>query len=278
MPELPEVETLRRELNKLLKLDSKTPVKFTAIEFKRADLRNKIPKAKLINLIGHNLYPIQRRAKYLLFPTSAGTLLNHLGMTGNWRELKDREDFKNHDHAVIEFNNKVKLVYNDPRRFGIIDFVIPQKENESLWLKHLGAEPLSKEFNAEYFFAKIKKRVAPIKNIIMDQKIVVGVGNIYASEVLFKCHIHPLHIANKLSFKKVIMLVDAINTILKKAIDSGGTTIKDFRTVGGEKGYFVQKLKVYGRKGSSCHRCHKPIQAKKISGRSTYWCPYCQKK
>ncbi len=274
MPELPEVETVRKGLNKLLKLNKNSSFKVVKLEFLRLNLRNKMPKAKLRRLEGQILQPIVRRAKYLLFPTNKGILLNHLGMTGYWR-LFDGE--QKHDHFKIHLSGGQVLVYNDPRRFGVIDFVDVNKESQSMWLKHLGPEPLLKSFNANYLFESIKLRKAPIKNLIMDQKIVVGVGNIYASEALFLSKVNPMHPGGKLSKKRCAKLVESIKNILEQALKAGGSTIKDFKQAGGESGYFARQLKVYGRSGLTCTSCKAIIKSKVLGGRNTFWCEACQK-
>lgn len=275
MPELPEVETVCRDLNKILQLESKKMVKITSIEFLREDLRIKIPKQNIKQLIGQKLSPIYRRAKFLLFPTRAGSLLNHLGMTGYWREA---QSLIKHDHLRLEFSNHKTLIYNDARRFGIIDYIKPREKNLSPWLKHLGVEPLSSEFSTEYLYSKLQQRKGLIKNVIMDQKLVVGVGNIYASETLFLAHLHPETSACRLSKKKVESLVHSIKVILQKAINHGGSTIRNYRSANGEAGNFSRELMVYNRKGQACKVCATPIEAKVLAGRSTYWCPQCQKK
>ena len=277
MPELPEVETMRRGLNEILGLGGSKKVTIKDIEFKRADIRRKMPKAKLKKLVGQKLEPIQRRAKYLLFPTSAGSLLNHLGMTGYWRELKTKETLK-HDHFLLFLSNGKTLIFNDARRFGVIDFVAPNKELASPWLQHLGMEPLTDEFSGDYLYEKLRKRKGYIKNIIMDQKLVVGVGNIYASEALFLAHVHPMTSGARISKKKAQAIVLSIKAILNKALHSGGTTIRDFRQAGGESGYFARELMVYGRAGEPCKSCGSLVKTSVLGGRSTFWCPKCQKK
>ena len=278
MPEFPEVETTCRGLNEMLELHDDKKVVIERVVFTRDNIRNKIPKLKLKNLEGQQLHPIKRRAKYLLFPTEQGVLLNHLGMSGYWRELPDKQPLKTHDHCWIHFSNGKTIVYNDARRFGIIDFIARDKESQNSWLKNLGVEPLDKTFNSDYLQTLLRSRKAPIKNVIMDQKIVVGVGNIYASEALFLAKIHPQTMANKISQQRLGGLVNAIKKVLNNAIRAGGTTIRDFRQAGGEQGYFVTKLKVYGRLNELCKSCSSPIKAKIIGGRNSFWCSKCQQR
>lgn len=270
MPELPEVETVKRGLNEQVKGET-----LENISFRRGNLRNKIPQKKLLKLCGHKIENVNRRAKYLLFNTSAGALLNHLGMTGTWRLEKTPTERK-HDHLSLVFTNGFQLIYNDPRRFGIVDYI--SQGQSSPWLNHLGPEPLVAEvFTPGYLWALCRRRQTSIKNLIMDQRVVVGVGNIYASESLFLAGVRPGTSCRRVSLEKCQRLVEAIRGVLGKAIEQGGTTIKDFRQAGGSEGYFQQSLHVYGRAGEACSQCGSPIRLGRHGQRSSFWCSHCQK-
>lgn len=273
MPELPEVETVRRGLSQQL---SRQP---RLLELKRSSkkLRFEFPASVFKQLKGRPLQSVERRAKYLLFDFGDKILINHLGMTGSWRPVKTPK-LELHDHVILRFENGLNLVFRDPRRFGYFDLLDKDGWDQSGWFRHLGPEPLdSKAFSPEYLFAASRSKKAPIKNLIMDQKVVVGVGNIYASEALFLAGIQPLRPAGRLSLEDCRKLVAAIQKVLKASIKRGGTTIRDFVSSKGDLGYFVQSLKVYDRSGENCKRCRTPISVTRLAGRSTYWCPECQK-
>ncbi|MCB0408082.1 MAG: bifunctional DNA-formamidopyrimidine glycosylase/DNA-(apurinic or apyrimidinic site) lyase [Bdellovibrionales bacterium] len=277
MPELPEVETVKRGLNELLK---KHEAKIIGLKTSKEALRFPYPKGLKNQLENKKITSIDRRAKYLLFMIGDGpTLVSHLGMTGNWRELQPGENqFLKHDHFRLLLESGHQWIYNDSRRFGFLDIVDPVDLKTSKWFHHLGPEPTtSKEFDENYLFAKTRKKQAPIKNVIMDQTIVVGVGNIYASEALFLAGVDPKKLAGKVSKEECRKIVVSISKVLKAAIRLGGTTIRDFKSAGGSEGYFAQNLQVYGRKGESCFQCHTTIQKSVLAGRATYWCKKCQK-
>ena len=270
MPELPEVETVK---NGLLELGLKGK-KIEEIVFLSPGLRNEFPteipdlfrEAKIKNL--------HRRAKYILFETDRGVLLSHLGMTGTWR--KEPADFekRKHDHIEIHFPRFV-IVYNDPRRFGFFDSY-ESMQTDNPYLGHLGPEPLSEDFEHDYLWSKSRKRSASVKNFIMDQRIVVGVGNIYACEALFRTGVRPQKQAGKLSRNTYEILVGHIKDILNEAIASGGSTISDFKQAGGDSGYFQHDFKVYAREKEPCVVCGKAIKNEKLGGRSSFYCPSCQ--
>lgn len=272
MPELPEVETVRRGLEELLK---DHPV-LAKVELKRADLRDPIPAKKVRSLVGQPISAIERRAKYLLLHTPKGSLLSHLGMTGTWR-LAKKGDERDHDHIYLHFENGLRLAYRDPRRFGIFDFVAFGKEMEHPKLKILGHEPLSETFTGSVLWQQLRGKMVPIKVAIMDQKIVVGVGNIYASEALFRAGIRPTTKAFKVSREKCELLVKVIREVLIEAIAAGGSSISDFAQASGESGYFQHRFKVYDREGLPCVKCGALVRAENLGGRATYWCPHCQK-
>lgn len=272
MPELPEVEHVKRQLNRLLE----SPRQVSSLEFFRKDLRFPLsPKLKKL-VSGRDILTVERRAKYLLFKFEDGWLLSHLGMTGAWREIGPKEKRILHDHVQLNFKDGLSLIFNDPRRFGFIDWVANLESHPRL--SHLGPEPLETEFTAEVLFQKLRKRTAPIKAMIMDQRIVVGVGNIYASEALFRAGIRPTRAAGKVTMDECKRLVKEIKVILKQAIDSGGSTIRTYRSADGSEGSFQSRFFVYERAGESCLKCKTgKIVSKVIGSRSTYWCPNCQK-
>jgi formamidopyrimidine-DNA glycosylase len=273
MPELPEVETVRAGLETLLK---DQPV-IESVRLMRGDIRFKIPKELPRELEGQPVTGVRRRAKYLLIDTPKVSLLNHLGMTGSWRVSLPGDEDK-HDHCYIEFSNGKRLAFRDPRRFGMLDLVKHGEESKHPRLKGLGVEPLDElAFTPEFLFQKSRKRKAAIKVFIMDQRIVVGVGNIYASEALFRAGIRPARAAGKITKHDSERLVEAIRNVLRDAIAVGGSSIRDYRQAGGEQGGFQESHDVYDRGGEPCRICETPIRSKVIGGRSTFWCPNCQK-
>ncbi len=271
MPELPEVETICRALKKNIK--SREVSQF--IVFNK-NLRWKID-TKIKNLIKNNyLIKIERKGKYLLFFFKNGSLIIHLGMTGFLKFVIKDKDKKTdtHDHYQIVFKDGTNLVYNDIRKFGSIHW--EEKIENNFLIKNLGLEPLSDEFDSNYLYEIGKKRKITIKDLIMNQKIVTGIGNIYASESLFLAKIRPNKKSNKLNRQNYIDLVASIKKILKLAIKKGGTSIKDFKTIDGKPGYFSQDLSVYGRK--NCPSCGKSsiLKKLKINGRTSFFCNICQ--
>lgn len=274
MPELPEVETTRLGISPYIEKAC-----ITDVTIRNFSLRWPIDPELAHILTGKTIHTITRRAKYLLFHCeSDGTLIIHLGMSGKLRilEYNTAPQAEKHDHFEIAFDNGQLLRYNDPRRFGAILWTNQATEQHTL-LNHLGPEPLSSEFDSNYLFQQSRSRKCSIKTLIMNGKVVVGVGNIYASESLFIAKIHPKIVANTLSKKQCASLVDAIKTILAKAIKAGGTTLKDFRKSDGNPGYFSQQLNVYGRKDEVCTQCDGIIQHFKELQRATFFCPNCQK-
>lgn len=272
MPELPEVETVKEGLKEILSVGEV----IQSIEYLRKNLRDELPSEIPKIFKGAKIESLDRRAKYINFRTNKGVLVSHLGMTGTWRVLEGTERRAN-DHILIHFRD-FSLVYNDPRRFGVFDYFLNEDEAEFKRYKSLGPEPLdSIEFHFEYIWKKSRKRKSPIKNFIMDQKIVVGVGNIYAVEALFSSGIRPTRKTDKLTQSEMKLLVKEIKKNLRQAIKSGGSTISDFKQAGGESGYFQHSFKVYDKEGESCVKC-KSSKIKKIvqAGRSSFYCSNCQ--
>ena len=272
MPELPEVETTRRGLEKTVRGQ-----KIVHVHVRRHDLRSAIPKNFAKAITGCIIREVRRRAKYLLIDLDSGKIiLAHLGMSGSFTVQK-KAGFtpRTHDHVVIELKNNMLMVFNDPRRFGMIDVISSDNEATHTLLKNLGPEPLQKEFNSAYLMQQLAKRKGPIKPVLMDQKLVVGVGNIYASEALYSSQISPFVPACELA-NKAPEIIRAIRTTLKAAINSGGSTLRDYVGVRNEGGYFQHEFKVYGRDGKPCFRCATMIETTVQAGRATYWCPQCQ--
>lgn len=272
MPELPEVETTRRGLLAAVK-----GRRIEAVELRRADLRMPFPRGLAAKLAGATILDVRRRAKYLLLDLSTrDILLVHLGMSGSFSVLhSDEHAPRTHDHALFELDNGTRMVFHDPRRFGVIDLLPKTAETTHKLLAHLGPEPLSDAFSETYLKTALSKRSGPIKTALMDQKLVVGVGNIYASESLFKARIHPAEIANK-SSKKATAIIASIRTTLEAAIASGGSTLRDYVGANGSGGYFQHEFLVYERDGKPCFVCGTTIQHLVQAGRSSYFCPRCQ--
>ncbi len=270
MPELPEVETTRKGITP--KVLNQTVQK---VIIRQHQLRWEIPTSLPETLAGLVINKISRRAKYLLLKTNKGHLIIHLGMSGNLKILPRDTPPQKHDHVDIEFDNGWLLRYHDPRRFGAMLWTEEPIKTFKL-LRHLGPEPLTDEFSADYFHRQCLKRKVSIKVLLMDNKCVVGVGNIYANESLSKSQILPTRIANSLSLQEAENLVKNIKVILEKAIEQGGTTLKDFSAPDGKPGYFVQQLAVYGRAGQDCGACGTPIQKIIQAQRASYYCSTCQ--
>ncbi len=272
MPELPEVETVRCGL---LALIGKKPL-IKSVKIRNRSLRYPVPTRINQALKGKHIVDISRRAKYLIWNCGDIYLLNHLGMTGSWRLEKNTKALRKHDHAVFELDKIGYLIYHDPRRFGMID-VIKENVDEHKLLAKLGPEPLDKNnFNTDYLYTQTHKRKASIKQVIMDQAVVVGVGNIYASESLHRAGIDPRRSAMRVSKKRIDKLVQAIRHILGAAIKAGGSTISDFRQAGGSDGYFQHHFQVYEREGETCKKCGGQIKQCVLGQRSSYWCNSCQ--
>lgn len=276
MPELPEVETTRCGIAP--HIEGKA---ITKLEVRQPQLRWPIPDelAKLAK--GQTILAVRRRAKYLLLDIGKskvkGTIIIHLGMSGSLRVIKGAPaEPTKHEHFDLVFAKDLRLRFTDPRRFGACLWQ-DAKSDDNKWLDHLGPEPLSDEFNGDYLFNKSRKRTSAIKTFIMDQKVVVGVGNIYASESLFLSGINPKKAAGKISKQTYQKLAEQIKQVLANAIAQGGTTLKDFVGGDGKPGYFAQQLHVYGRTGEPCLTCKTPIKQLTQGQRSTFYCSNCQK-
>ncbi len=273
MPELPEVETTLRGVESFLK-----DAKINQVTIRNFSLRWPIDPRLADILTGQTIHLLYRRAKYLLLECDTGTLIIHLGMSGRLRILAVNENIapEKHDHFDLVVENGHLLRYTDPRRFGAILWTEAPIEVHPLF-SHLGPEPLTEAFDTAELLVKSRNRRCSAKTLIMDGKVVVGVGNIYANEALFMAGIHPQKIANQLTKKDCDKLVTAIKTILTQAIKAGGTTLKDFRKSDGKPGYFAQQLNVYGRQGEACVHCGSELEHYKEAQRATFYCPKCQK-
>ncbi len=272
MPELPEVETTRRGL-----LPAMKGKHITKVVLRRADLRVPIPHGFVKNVAGHKVLDIRRRAKYLLIDLDSGdVVLLHLGMSGSLRTVNPQNYApRAHDHVIFYLEGGGCVVFHDPRRFGLIDLITKGKEDRCQWLQHLGPEPLSAAFNARYLVKALASRKGPIKPVLMDQQLVVGVGNIYASESLFLAEVDPRMPANK-AMTHADALVKSIKKTLKSALAAGGSSLRDYVGADGEHGYFQHRFNVYDRAGEKCFRCKTTIATMTQSGRATYACPSCQ--
>lgn len=271
MPELPEVETTRRGIEPLV-----ADKVVDQVLIYNDSLRWPVPQSLLSLLPGQKVTAVNRRSKYLLFQFSIGTMIVHLGMTGHLRVDSCQAQKRKHDHVEIVFTDGTALRYNDPRRFGSILWTA-EDPLQHIRLVKLGPEPFSPEFNATYLHKYSRNRKVALKPFLMDAHVVVGVGNIYASEALFRAGISPLKPAGKVSKVAYERLVEAVTVILNEAISAGGTTIRDFSNSEGKPGYFTQELRVYGRTGQKCISCDTLIKQIKLGQRSTFYCPSCQK-
>lgn len=273
MPELPEVETVRTGLDRSI-----SGCTITGVVLRRANLRFVFPQQFAETLKNRTINTISRRAKYLLFHLdNDAIIIAHLGMTGRFSVLESApENYEKHDHVIFHLNDGRVLIYNDARRFGYMAYCLENTLPEHPLIAKLGPEPLSADFTPAYLKKSLLKKHGPIKPAIMDQQLVVGVGNIYASEALYLSKINPLTPANLVA-PKAKSLVNSIQAVLKSAIISGGSSLRDFVQVSGESGYFQHHFNVYGRENEPCQKCFKEIQLVKQAGRSSFYCPSCQK-
>ena len=269
MPELPEVETTVRGLAPVLEGQ-----RIERVLLNRADLRRPFPVDLGQRLTGATVTGLSRRAKYgLIYTDRADTLIFHLGMSGRWRI--DPAELGKHDHVVIE-TDRHRLALNDPRRFGSMDLVPTSGLAEWPAFKALGPEPLSPDFTTDHLVASFEDRIAPVKALLLDQRIVAGLGNIYVCEALFLSGIAPTKPAGSISRAKLEKLVQAVREVLDAAIRAGGSTLRDYARPDGELGYFAKEWRVYGREGEPCS-CGRPVQRRVDSGRSTFYCGKCQR-
>ncbi|WP_131793874.1 bifunctional DNA-formamidopyrimidine glycosylase/DNA-(apurinic or apyrimidinic site) lyase [Fluoribacter gormanii] len=270
MPELPEVETTKEGIKS--HLEGQT---IKGVTVRNPKLRIPVPDNLDQLCAGKKIITVFRRAKYILIHLTKGYLVIHLGMSGHLRIVTAKSEPEKHDHILLMLTNGVILRFCDPRRFGLFLYIDENPYQHQL-LAHLGPEPLSNEFNGHYLRQKAKNKNKPIKSLIMDNEIVVGVGNIYATESLFLANIHPTTPAKILSESMCHVLATQIKEVLTQAILCGGTTLRDFYAFDGKPGYFSMSLKVYGRKNQPCLLCQHPIESLIIAGRNSFFCPKCQ--
>jgi len=271
MPELPEVETTLRGIKPHVLQQT-----ISKIVVRQQQLRWPIPSVISDILPNQPIVQLERRAKYLLLTTPIGTLILHLGMSGSLRIVSNSTEAKKHDHVDIELTNQKILRLTDPRRFGALLWTTEQLSQHAL-LKHLGPEPLEESFSGKYLWQQARGKKVAVKTFLMNNKIVVGVGNIYATEALFMAGIHPKLAAGKISLARYENLAVEIKKILTAAIQQGGTTLKDFVDSDGKPGYFKFSLKVYGRAGLNCVMCNTKLKGIRQTQRSTVYCGICQK-
>ncbi len=277
MPELPEVESLRRIL-------TRTAVGRTIIGARigKLPLRRRVVPDFGAMITGRTIERISRRAKYLLFElTGDSIILAHLGMSGSITHRHDGFDASafniKHDHLEFALDDASRLVYNDPRRFGMVRLIARAELAAIAELKGIGPEPLSAEFNANYLSEQARGKKVAIKNLIMDQRVVAGVGNIYASEILFHAKVRPTRRAGRVKRAEIDLIVEFTPKVLRAAIGSGGTTFRSYRDSRGRPGAFSKRLMVYGREGDPCFVCGTPIRNVVVGQRASFYCPQCQK-
>ncbi len=287
MPELPEVETVRRGLKPVME-----GARFKSVEARRADLRFPLPRRFAERVSGARVERLDRRGKYLIAALSTGeALIMHLGMSGRFT-VKDKtrsnagayyyaaDGDPRHDHIVFEVaggSALARIVYNDPRRFGFMDLVDSAALDQSSHFRELGPEPLSEEFDLAHFNRTLKSRAAPIKAALIDQRVVAGIGNIYACEALFRAGVSPTRLAKSVAGARGARLHAAIRAVLEEAIEAGGSSLRDFAASDGALGDFQHRFKVYDREGDPCPKCAAPVRRIVQSGRSTFYCSSCQR-
>jgi formamidopyrimidine-DNA glycosylase len=271
VPELPEVETTRRGIAPWIEGE-----RATEIVVRERRLRWPVPAGLARTLEGRRLERVDRRAKYLILRWESGSLLLHLGMSGSLRVLTGPAPPGRHDHLDIGFAHGRVLRFNDPRRFGSVHWTRADPARHPL-LADLGPEPLGPDFTGAHLYGSARGRRVAVKPHLMNSRVVVGVGNIYASEALFRAGIHPRRPAGRISLARMERLAGAVREVLSEAIEQGGTTLRDFTWGDGRPGYFQQSLAVYGRAGEPCPTCERPLSSEVLGQRATYFCGRCQR-
>ncbi len=271
MPELPEVETTRRGIEPAL-----VGQRFSGARVRNPALRWPVPADLGQQLRGQTVRSVERRAKYLLIPLDTGTVILHLGMSGRLRVLSASIPPEKHEHVDLLLDNGQALRLHDTRRFGAVLWT-PRPWAEHPLIARLGPEPLAPEFDPDLLWRKARGRQLAIKSLIMDGQVVVGVGNIYANEALFRAGIHPRRAAGRISRKRLAGLVGAIKSVLGEALARGGTTLRDYRGPDGARGYFTLDLRVYDQAGQPCPSCQTAVRREVLGQRATYFCPACQR-
>lgn len=270
MPELPEVETTKAGISPHV-----VGREVRSLNVYQGSLRWPVPTDMAENFVGQTIQSLTRRGKYLILSTSVGGALVHLGMSGSLRICKEAEARRKHDHWDMVFDSDCVLRYHDPRRFGAFLWAGSDPWQHAL-LVNLGPEPIEEDFTADYIYQLSRGKKQVVKSFLMSSQTVVGVGNIYASESLYRAGIHPNRSAGKVSRKRYLALVIAVKEVLAEAIESGGSTLRDYVNGSGSPGYFQQKLSVYGRAGKECKICSTSIRQIRIGQRSSFYCPSCQ--
>lgn len=287
MPELPEVETVRRGL-----VPAMEGQVIARAELRRGDLRWPFPPDMAARLSGARVTQLRRRSKYLLVDLDRGeSLIIHLGMSGRMvisgldaphvpgQFHYDHPAVEKHDHVIFHMGQGARVTFNDPRRFGAMDLCATNQLDRYPLLARIGPEPLGNSFHAEYLAKRLAGKKTPIKSALLDQRIVAGLGNIYVCEALFRAGIHPERLAGQISGPQIATLTDEIRATLLEAIESGGSSLRDYRQANGELGYFQHAFRVYGREGGLCVTpdCGKSVERIVQSGRSSFYCPSCQR-
>lgn len=283
MPELPEVETVRRGLAPAMEGSV-----IERTEVNRPDLRWPFPENMATRLTGASIISLRRRSKYILADLSTKeTLIVHLGMSGRMTVSGDplgqfhldHPAREKHDHVVFHMENGARITFNDARRFGAMDLCSTGDVDDHWLICELGPEPLGNQFDEKYLASKLKGKKSPVKNALLDQRIVAGLGNIYVCEALYRARISPLRVAGKVSKQRIAKLVPIIRNVLTDAIEAGGSSLQDHRQANGELGYFQHSFQVYDREGETCQTesCNSIIRRVVQSGRSSFYCPKCQR-
>ncbi|MBC6414512.1 MAG: bifunctional DNA-formamidopyrimidine glycosylase/DNA-(apurinic or apyrimidinic site) lyase [Chromatiales bacterium] len=270
MPELPEIETVRRGLSLHL-----TGTRIRKAVVRQRHLRRPVTRGLEQKISGLYIKTIARRAKYLLIKLDYGYLIYHLGMSGSLRIVDEKHIAGRHDHIDIYTEDHRVLRFCDPRKFGLVLWTAKDPLQHKL-LRHLGPEPLGNDFSDTYLYQCSRGRKLAVKNFLMDGRIVVGIGNIYANEALFKARVHPRRATGRIAQQSYATIVEAVQRTLRNAIRKGGTTLRDFVATDGRPGYFKQALHVYQRAGEACTVCQTPIRQIRLAQRSTFYCPHCQ--
>jgi formamidopyrimidine-DNA glycosylase len=283
MPELPEVETVRRGL-----LPALEGARIVRAEARRKDLRFPLPARFVQRLTGARVLALARRAKYLVAPLDTGeTLIAHLGMSGRFTIIDadrqpgafydDHPPDPAHTHVILETDAGARIEYNDPRRFGYMDLIAADALDAHRYFKGLGPEPLGNAFSADHLATAFAGRTQSVKATLLDQRVVAGLGNIYVCEALHRAAISPKRAAGRIAKPRLVLLAETIREVLGDAIEAGGSSLKDFAQADGALGYFQHRFRVYGREGEACPRCGGTIARFVQAGRSTFWCPRCQR-
>lgn len=271
MPELPEVQTTVSGLKPHIELQT-----ITEVAFHRDNIRYPLKKAWIEAILDRQITQVCRRAKLIIMILDKGCLLWHLGMTGSLRISQANEGKRKHDHVELTLADGRIIRFHDPRRFGYLQW-FADKNALLASISHYGIEPLDHEFNGDYLYQRSRNKQQAVKNFIMNQTVVVGVGNIYACEALFSAGIRPQTLCGKIRKNRYQQLADSIKIVLKQAIHQGGTTLKDFENADAKPGYFQQSLQVYGRDNLPCLHCQTPVKSLKLGGRNSFYCSSCQR-